>query len=195
MEAKHLASEPQKPRWRRSRKAVVFTASTALMVIAGIAVAALLVRAPINGGGTIAAAPLLKFVTGTHVVSEEEVDCSVSFTPDLATVTMDNMIAGVDHTCIVHFTVQQQASGLQLVWQNVRYTNPDIVQVSFPGQPEETQGGCGAPINPLNPTNVDVRFHVPAGVAAQSFSAEAAAGLEAVRTGDYSEAACPGPAA
>ncbi len=83
-------SEPQplpRKRWSRKRKIIAGVASAAVLAAAGTAIALLLLRAPVTGGGTIVAPTGFKFSTVTDegftgVMNTNGCRASVPLTPD-----------------------------------------------------------------------------------------------------------------
>jgi hypothetical protein len=167
----------------RRRKVVAATAATAL--VAGAAVAALILHGPIDGSGSVNQAPVLIF-TGTPTVtstSGSPVVCSILKAGDGSklTVTFDNAIRGVSWC---RFSAQvAQANDPPTRFQNIRWAAP--TDESF------LSGVCGSLVSQslAAPSTFGFEIRAAAGAPTGSFTAEATAGIETVD--DYVDASCP----
>jgi hypothetical protein len=172
----------EKPRWRRTRKGVAAVFGMAFFALLGIAVAALLIRGPFTGGGTVNARPTIVF-DGAAVNAEDELaDCTV--TPNLPT-SVDVQVVGIGGgTCTVQFSIHKTGGGaVPLKLQDVNFAE-GIVDTTF------GPGYCGLVVNGT-PIVVNVNFTIPETAPTGPFTASGTAGLEVVNGGAYSEANCP----
>jgi hypothetical protein len=170
-----------------SRKKKLTAAMTALIVLlaAGVAIALLVLRAPLQGGGTVVAAPNLRYVSATVIdsaTSNAQCSASVLNGGSAATVSMDNVVTGTAGNCRIRFGVVKEGTTEAMVLQSVRWSTLTS---------ETPIGSCGSPIGATE-TFISVDFGVPASANPQTFTAdEANAGLTAISQADFNPANCP----
>jgi len=182
-------SEPQplpRKRWSRKRKIIAGVASAAVLAAAGTAIALLLLRAPVTGGGTIVVPTGLKFTAVSVTGHTGTIDCTAALTQPDASIRLDNAVGGA--TCDLAFTVQRTGLDQDMRIQNFKFST--VTDEGFTGV--MNTNGCRASV-PLTPDTlvVPVKITVPTSAAAGSFSAEADAGMFAVTVADYVDSACP----
>jgi hypothetical protein len=168
--------------WSRKKKLTAGLSALCILLVAGVAVALLVLRAPLQGGGTVVAAPNLRYVSATVIdTATQNAQCSASVLNggSAATVNMGNVVTGTSGRCRIRFGVVKEGTTENMVLQSVRWSSLTS---------ETPIGSCGAPIGETE-TSITVDFEVPASATPQSFTAdEANAGLTAISQADYNPA-------
>lgn len=166
------------------KKLTMAMAALTVLAIAGVAIALLLLRAPLTGGGNIKAAPELRYLAAS-VEAQDNVTCSVTVAADgkSADLQLADITAGAPSRCRVTFTVQKANTTENLVIQNVKFSS--ATTESFPN-------ACGVSLN-AGPTTISAEFATSANAQPQTFTAdESNAGISVVSAADYQGANCPG---
>src|SRR5262245_26444156 len=170
------------------RKAMVAVGTVALIAGAGMAIAAFLLRADINGSGNVVGAPTIQFVSsGTEVLPTTNLaagTCTVSVDgAGVATVTMTDIIQG--EACDLQLMVDRNGGGSSVVRaQNVDWS--DVTDDRF------INASGGATLDAATNTPVHVRFLVPASAPLGNFTALlTGSDLVAVNAGSFNPATCP----
>jgi len=173
-------------RIRRHKKLTATLAAGTILTLAGVAIALLLLRAPVAGGGTVVTATGFRFTAVAVTGHTGSVDCSAALASGTATVNLANALTG--DTCSLRFTVQRTGLDQDMRIQDFRFSS--TTDEGFLGT--MNVDGCRAPV-PLAPATLDVpvKITVPTGAAEGAFSAQADAGMFAVSVADYIDASCP----
>jgi hypothetical protein len=170
--------------WSTRKKTTLGLSALALVLAAGVAVALLMLRAPLTGGGTVVAAPNLKYTSATVIdsaTSNAQCSASVNNGGSSATVNMGNVVTGTAGKCRIRIGLAKEGTSENMVYQGVKWSSLTS---------ETTLGGCGTAIG-TSETLFTVDFEVPASAQPQVFSAdEQNAGITAVSQADYSAASC-----
>lgn len=172
-------------KWSRKKKLTAALSGLAVLLVAGVAIALLLLRAPLTGGGTVVAAPNLKYMSATVIdsaTSNAKCSAAVLNGGSAATVSMNDVVTGTAGRCRIRFGVVKEGTTENMVLQSVRWSTLTS---------ETPLGACGAPIGDTE-TGISVDFEVPSSATPQTFTAdEANAGITAISQADYNPANCP----
>jgi hypothetical protein len=173
--------------WSRRRKIVGGVLGFTLAVVAGIALALIMLRAPLTGGGSVNQPARLE-IFSAQVMDQRDVQCT---TPTgNGEVRLDNAVAG-SALCDVQWSVRRQGGdSTPLVIQDVRFSD-STVEGFYPVSALAT-GSCGVVLPESgNSLTIRVQFKVPADAPTGAFTALGDAGVYAVDQASYSDAACP----
>jgi hypothetical protein len=177
-------------RWRSwPRRTKIIAAGLALLLVAGIALAAYLLSSPLRGSGAIQQAPRLEILTAAVAgTSSPEVVCSASV-PGGTGVGADLQFIGIEgDTCDVTFTMRAIGrlgpTGARL--QGVTWADPALVRIAWMAP------GCGSAfLSPATVVTATVRLSVVPGAVTGNFDALPTAGVTAVDAPSYVAASCP----
>jgi hypothetical protein len=164
----------------KTRKAVALSAACLLLM--GAALAALLLRSPMTGGGNIQAATGVEFTSAAVTNTLGVVTCSAILSGNTVQLTMTNAQAGA--ACDVRFGMRATGADANLVVQDVKFSSATVEGFLTNG----TGPGCEKPVTTAGMT-VDARFRVPADATPTTFTAQADAGVFV--TDSYNDASCP----
>ncbi len=167
----HRPKHTPRHRWSLRRKLAAIS-SPILVLAAVVAIAALLLRAPVSGGGNVQAPAGLKFtaIGATLVSGTAEPSASVNNGGSSATINLSNALPGA----VVDVQMEVQLTGSQTGAATVadfRFSDATDEAITV---------GAGAfiPVAP-NTRPVTVRITIPAATPSGPFSASADAGLYA----------------
>src|SRR6266542_3802744 len=166
---KHARSRSWLSRWITRRKIVAVTAGVVAVGLTA-AIAALLLRAPIDGGGSVTAPAGIKFTAASVLAHTGSVNPTAVLNGDNSvTIQLDNALPGdtADVRLVVAKTGTQ--SGTATV-SDFRFSTVTDETITL---------GQGAVIDGDPGTEVRVRLTVPASASAGAFVAQADAGLYA----------------
>jgi hypothetical protein len=170
--------------WSNKKKTTIGLGALALVLLMGVAVALLLLRAPLQGGGSVVASPNLRYTSAAVISSAtSNATCSASVLNggSAATVGMDGVVTGTAGKCRIRFGLRKEGTTEAMVYQGVKWSSLTS---------ETTLGGCGVVIGDSE-TFFTIDFEVPASATPQTFTAdEANAGITAVTQADFNPAIC-----
>lgn len=181
-EATPTAQQPRTSRRRRRIAAIIGAGAT---LAAAIGIAALLVRAPVTGSGSIATSPGLRFANQaqTQVIASSGGPLVVSAAldgQDNLNISFQNALPGA--WADVQVYVEQRDSGdIPLKAQSFQFSTATLDSI-------KTSGGTGPGTTLVYGTSVPFVLHieVPIGAPAGAFTAQADAGFTAVDASSYS---------
>ena len=173
--------------WSRRKKLTAGITALSLLLVLGVAIALLLLRAPLHGGGRVVAQPELRYLAAN--VAEDgtlNAQCSASVSADgkSATVNFGDVVTGSIGRCRVMFTIARAHTNEVMRVQTVKWSTLTTETLNTP---------CGDTIAAIpTGTPVQVDFVVPADAPLGDFTAdEANAGITAVDAASFNPGNCP----